>query len=106
MLAHGYRRQLRSVERDALRLRGFDERSIDRDAVGLRGSDERSIDRRSTTTGVPPLMLERANVHLRVASRPENVMLVREVLTGVADALALDPSDLIDINTAVTEACN
>ncbi len=33
-------------------------------------------------------------------------MLVREVLTGVADALALDGSDLIDIHTAVTEACN
>ncbi len=33
-------------------------------------------------------------------------MLVREVLTGVADALALDRSDLIDIHTAVTEACN
>lgn len=33
-------------------------------------------------------------------------MLVREVLTGVAEALALDGSDLIDIHTAVTEACN
>ncbi len=33
-------------------------------------------------------------------------MLVREVLTGVADALVLDGSDLIDIHTAVTEACN
>lgn len=51
-------------------------------------------------------MVERANVHLQLANRPENVMLVREVLTGVADALALDGSDLIDIHTAVTEACN
>ena len=33
-------------------------------------------------------------------------MLVREVLTGVAEALALEGSDLIDIHTAVTEACN
>jgi serine/threonine-protein kinase RsbW len=33
-------------------------------------------------------------------------MLVREVLTGVAEALALQGSDLIDIHTAVTEACN
>lgn len=33
-------------------------------------------------------------------------MLVREVLSGVGDALALDPGDLIDIHTAVTEACN
>ena len=33
-------------------------------------------------------------------------MLVREVLTGMAGALALDGPDLIDIHTAVTEACN
>jgi serine/threonine-protein kinase RsbW len=51
-------------------------------------------------------MIERANVHLQLANRPENMMLVREVLTGVADAVALDDSDLIDIHTAVTEACN
>ena len=51
-------------------------------------------------------MAERANVRLQLANRPENVMLVREVLTGVAEALALDGSDLIDIHTAVTEACN
>jgi serine/threonine-protein kinase RsbW len=51
-------------------------------------------------------MVERANVHLQLANRPENVMLVREALTGVADAAALDDSDLIDIHTAVTEACN
>jgi serine/threonine-protein kinase RsbW len=51
-------------------------------------------------------MAERANVRLQLANRPENVMLVREVLSGVADALALDGSDLIDIHTAVTEACN
>jgi serine/threonine-protein kinase RsbW len=51
-------------------------------------------------------MAERANVRLRLANRPENVMLVREVLTGLAEELALDGSDLIDIHTAVTEACN
>ncbi len=51
-------------------------------------------------------MAERANVRLQLANRPENVMLVRQVLTGVADALALEGSDLIDIHTAVTEACN
>jgi anti-sigma regulatory factor (Ser/Thr protein kinase) len=33
-------------------------------------------------------------------------MLVREVLTGVAEAVELDPNDLNDIRTAVTEACN
>ena len=51
-------------------------------------------------------MVEQANVRLQLANRPENVMLVREVLTGVADVLALAGSDLIDIHTAVTEACN
>jgi serine/threonine-protein kinase RsbW len=51
-------------------------------------------------------MAERTNVRLQLANRPENVMFVREMLTGVADALALDGGDLIDIHTAVTEACN
>ncbi len=72
----------------------------------LRGSVEQSIDRRSIRASAPRLMAERANVHLQLANRPENVMLVREVLTGVAEALALDRGDLIDIHTAVTEACN
>jgi serine/threonine-protein kinase RsbW len=91
LLARGHRRQLRSIERDAMR---------------LRGSVERSIDRRSIRASAPRLMAERANVHLQLANRPENVMLVREVLTGVGEALALDRGDLIDIHTAVTEACN
>lgn len=72
----------------------------------LRGSVERSIDRRSIRASAPPPMAERANVRLQLANRPENVMLVREVLSGVADALALARGDLIDIHTAVTEACN
>jgi anti-sigma regulatory factor (Ser/Thr protein kinase) len=33
-------------------------------------------------------------------------MLVREVLTGVAEAVDVDANDLNDIRTAVTEACN
>ena len=32
-------------------------------------------------------------------------MLVREVLTGVAETIELDGNDLNDIRTAVTEAC-
>jgi serine/threonine-protein kinase RsbW len=46
------------------------------------------------------------NVRLTLSNRPENVLLVRETLTGVAQVLALDGSDLNDIRTAVTEACN
>ncbi len=46
------------------------------------------------------------NVRLSLSNRPENVMLVRQVLAGVAEAVELDGNDLNDITTAVTEACN
>ncbi|HEY7830977.1 MAG TPA: ATP-binding protein [Solirubrobacteraceae bacterium] len=46
------------------------------------------------------------NVCLKLSNRAENVLLVRETLIGVAEALAIDDSDLNDIKTAVTEACN
>jgi anti-sigma regulatory factor (Ser/Thr protein kinase) len=51
-------------------------------------------------------MEEAPNVRLRLSNRSENVLLVREMLTGVAEALDLESSDLYDIRTAVTEACN
>jgi serine/threonine-protein kinase RsbW len=46
------------------------------------------------------------NVRLDLLNRPENVLLVRETLTGVAEAIGLDGPDLSDVRTAVTEACN
>jgi serine/threonine-protein kinase RsbW len=46
------------------------------------------------------------NIRLDLSNRPENVVLVRETLTGVADAIGLDAPDLDDIRTAATEACN
>jgi len=46
------------------------------------------------------------NVSLSLSSRPENVLLVRETLTGVAEAIGLDSTVLNDIRTASTEACN
>ena len=55
-----------------------------------------SVDR----IGPPP------NVHLRLSNRPENVMLVRQLLAGVGETVDLDASDLYDIKVAVTEACN
>jgi serine/threonine-protein kinase RsbW len=58
-----------------------------------------SIDRR-TGMAAPP------NLRLDLSNRPENVVLVRETLTGVADAIGLDALDLDDIRTAATEACN
>lgn len=52
------------------------------------------------------LMAEPSNVRLQLANRSENVLLVREMLSGVAEAVTLENSDLYDIRTAVTEACN
>jgi anti-sigma regulatory factor (Ser/Thr protein kinase) len=46
------------------------------------------------------------NVRLDLTNRPENVLLVRETLTGVAEGVGLGGTDLSDVRTAVTEACN
>jgi serine/threonine-protein kinase RsbW len=51
-------------------------------------------------------MPEPPNVLLHLPNKPENVLLVREMLSGLAQAIELDPGDLNDIHTAVTEACN
>jgi serine/threonine-protein kinase RsbW len=47
-----------------------------------------------------------SNVRLRVFSQPENVLLVRQALRGLAETVDLDEIELNDITTAVTEACN
>ncbi|MGA7705141.1 MAG: ATP-binding protein [Solirubrobacteraceae bacterium] len=46
------------------------------------------------------------NVRLQLLNTPENVVLVREMLTGLAEAVRIGEHDLNDIRTAVTEACN
>jgi anti-sigma regulatory factor (Ser/Thr protein kinase) len=46
------------------------------------------------------------NIRLDLSNRPENVVLVRETIAGLGDAIALDAADLDDMRTAVTEACN
>jgi anti-sigma regulatory factor (Ser/Thr protein kinase) len=51
------------------------------------------------TTVVPPEVL------LTMPARAEGVGVVRQALTGVADALDFDPSVLADMKMAVTEAC-
>jgi len=51
-------------------------------------------------------MAEIPNVHLSLPGRPENVLIVRQALSGVAACLALDAIESNDLNTAVTEACN
>ncbi len=46
------------------------------------------------------------NVRLRLTNRPENVLLVRQALSGLAEAVGLDAVALNDVSTAVTEASN
>lgn len=46
------------------------------------------------------------HVRLQLSSRPENVLLVRQALRGLGEAVALDEIELNDLSTAVTEACN
>jgi anti-sigma regulatory factor (Ser/Thr protein kinase) len=45
-------------------------------------------------------------VRLELESRPETLTLVRGMLGGVAEPLAIDPELLDDLKTAVSEACN
>jgi serine/threonine-protein kinase RsbW len=47
-----------------------------------------------------------ARIRLGLSSRAENVTVVRQALSGFADATGLADGDLNDIGTAVTEACN
>lgn len=51
-------------------------------------------------------MVDAPNVCLTVSNQPENVLLVRETLSGLADTVGVDGVELNDIRTAVTEACN
>ncbi len=46
------------------------------------------------------------HVRLNLSNRPENVLLVRQTLGGLAETIALDAIELNDISTAVSEACN
>ncbi len=51
-------------------------------------------------------MAEIPNVCLRLPNRPENVLVVRQALIGLADSLAFDGIETNDLSTAVSEACN
>src|SRR3954447_21032870 len=43
---------------------------------------------------------------MTLPSRPENVAVIRQALAGAIEVLGLAESRLLDINTAVSEACN
>jgi anti-sigma regulatory factor (Ser/Thr protein kinase) len=47
-------------------------------------------------------MAEAPNVCLTLSNQPENVLLVREALSGMAETMGVDGVDLNDIRTAVT----
>ncbi len=49
---------------------------------------------------------EAPDVRVVLPNRAENVAVVRQALTGIADAMRLDDGLLSDIKTAVSEACN
>ena len=52
------------------------------------------------------MVTEPVKVRLELDSHPENVALVRSAVTGLAEALALDPELTADLKTALSEACN
>src|SRR5436190_169587 len=49
---------------------------------------------------------EAPDMRVVLPNRAENVAIVRQALTGLADAMRLDDGVLSDIKTAVSEACN
>jgi serine/threonine-protein kinase RsbW len=49
---------------------------------------------------------EQFDLRLRLPARPENVAVVRQALSGMAETLGIDSNLLADMKTAVTEACN
>jgi anti-sigma regulatory factor (Ser/Thr protein kinase) len=51
-------------------------------------------------------MVELANVRLNLTNTAENVVVVRAVLSGIAEGYGIPADQLGDIRTAVTEACN
>ncbi len=51
-------------------------------------------------------MASAPHVCLNLSNRPENVLVVRQALTGVGECLGLNALESNDLNTAVSEACN
>ena len=47
-----------------------------------------------------------SNVRLKLANRAENVLIVRQALSGLAETVGLDEVALNDVSTALTEAAN
>src|SRR4051812_11412371 len=55
----------------------------------------------------PPIKTsDQPEFRMILPSRPENVAVIRQALAGAIEVLGLAESRLLDINTAVSEACN
>lgn len=52
------------------------------------------------------MIADGSTVRLRLESRPQTLTIVRGMLGGVAELLAIDPELLDDLKTSVSEACN
>jgi serine/threonine-protein kinase RsbW len=50
-------------------------------------------------------MMGASKVQFSLPAKAENVPLVRHALAGLAEALEMDPSEIADLKTVVTEAC-
>jgi len=50
-------------------------------------------------------MMGASKVQFSLPAKAENVSLVRHALAGLAEALEMDPSEIADLKTVVTEAC-
>lgn len=50
-------------------------------------------------------MMAEAKVEFSLPAKAENVPLVRHALAGLAEALEMDPIEIADLKTVVTEAC-
>src|SRR5438105_5237755 len=57
-------------------------------------------------TGPEAVVSDAPTVSLKLESSPETLTLVRGMLGGVGELLALDPELLDDLKTAISEACN
>lgn len=57
-------------------------------------------------SGDQPSVVAIPNLSLKLSNKAENVLLVRQALSGLAEAIELDAVELNDLSTAVTEACN
>jgi anti-sigma regulatory factor (Ser/Thr protein kinase) len=60
----------------------------------------------SSGSNLPTKTSMKPEFRIILPSRPDNVAVIRQALAGAIEVLGLSESRLLDINTAVSEACN